>query len=348
MYINCYIFKYLTMKEKDNGITILAKENCDNRISPKETDDRSDISDKNSLKNEEISCTKNEDKNNKIEEQNDNRLKINEIENNKNEVKLKNCVDKIDLDKNLIVLNKKNLKEMNTINKEINKKNQLIHKKGEIINIYGNNKFYYTNQDITNTINKSYGFFSKNLESQDDNFGKIKYNIKFPNDVIEKFFERKKIKKKENKDNNNYYINSFGNNPLERLKEIQEKLNDPAPTTKNTKITLKQFKTNQKKLKEEDYKIQNYIKFFPVFNCPEHKIFKLNEFFYYNRIYDDKNNYYNKKPKNNNSKNKIKEEVEKEKDESEEDTIDRHIKKKFINKKRNKSKNKENKNYCEV
>ena len=108
-------------------------------------------------------------------------------------------------------------------------------------------------------------------------------------------------------------------------------MNDPAPTTKNTKITLKQFKTNQKKLKEEDYKIQNYIKFFPVFNCPEHKIFKLNEFFYYNRIYDDKNNYYNKKPKNNNSKNKIKEEVEKEKDESEEDTIDRHIKKKFIN-----------------
>ena len=176
-----------------------------------------------------------------------NRLKINEIENNKNEVKLKNCVDKIDLDKNLIVLNKKNLKEMNMINKEINKKNQLIHKKGEIINIYGNNKFYYTNQDITNTINKSYGFFSKNLESQDENFGKIKYNIKFPNDVIEKFFERKKIKKKENKDNNNYYINSFGNNPLERLKEIQEKLNDPAPTTKNTKITLKQFKTNQKK-----------------------------------------------------------------------------------------------------
>ena len=73
------------MKEKDNGITILAKENCDNRISPKETEDRSDISDKNSLKNEEILCAKNEDKNNKIEEQNDNRLKINEIENNKNE-----------------------------------------------------------------------------------------------------------------------------------------------------------------------------------------------------------------------------------------------------------------------
>ena len=72
------------MKEKDNGITILAKENCDNRISPKETEDRSDISDKNSLKNEEILCAKNEDKNNKIEEQNDNRLKINEIENNKN------------------------------------------------------------------------------------------------------------------------------------------------------------------------------------------------------------------------------------------------------------------------
>ena len=120
MYINCYIFKYLTMKEKDNGITILAKENCDNRISPKETEDRSDISDKNSLKNEEILCSKNEDKNNKIEEQNDNRLKIDEIENNKNEVKLKNCVDKIDLDKNLIVLNKKNLIKINNNKVDIN------------------------------------------------------------------------------------------------------------------------------------------------------------------------------------------------------------------------------------
>ena len=98
-------------------------------------------------------------------------------------------------------------------------------------------------------------------------------------------------------------------------------------------------------LKEEDSKIQNYIKFFPVFNSIDQKIFKSNQFFYYNRIYDDKNNYYNKI---NNNKNKMKEETAKEKDESEEDTINRHIKKKFVNKKRNRSKNKENKNNCEI
>ena len=235
---------------------------------------------------------------------------------------------------------------MNVINKEINKRNQTTQKKGEIINIFGNNKFYYTNKDIYNTINKSYDIYTKKIENTYENSGNIKYNMNFPNELIEKFFERKKSNKKENKDNNPF--NLFGYNPLERLKEIQEQINDSPPNSKNTKISVKQFKINQKKLKEEDCKIQNYIKLFPVFNSPEHKIFKYNQFYYYNRIYEDKNNYYNKKRKSSNNKNKIKEEIEKEKEESEEDTIKRHIKKKFINKKRNKSKTKENKNCSEI
>ena len=365
MFINCYIFKYLTMKVEDNGIFIHKKENSNIDTSPKETEDKSDLSDKNSQKSDGTNENKTVEGNKKSEEQIENKIKQKnengkekvknikiiklignnkDIKNDKNQNNLKNCINNIDLDKNLIVLNKSNLKEINVAKKELNKKNKTIQKKGEVINIFGNNKFYYTNKDINSTINKSYDIYTKKFECTNENFGNIKFNMKFPNEVIEKFFERKKNKKKENKDNANY-INSFGINPLERLKEIQEKINDEPPTIKNGKLTIKQFKTSQKKLKEEDSKIQNYIKFFPVFNSIDQKIFKSNQFFYYNRIYDDKNNYYNKI---NNNKNKMKEETAKEKDESEEDTINRHIKKKFVNKKRNRSKNKENKNNCEI
>ena len=360
------------MKEKDNGISELQLKISENNVPPKEIDSKLPTNDKSSEKIDGIANKKSEDQNQTIKDQNqknieqkkdvdlieeknqmyDNKIKKltdneknKEIKVEKNQLKFKNGINKIDKENNLIVLNKKNLKELNGISKEINKKNSLSQKKGETINIFGNKKFYYTNKDINNTINKSYDIYTKKIENLYENSGTIISNMKFPNEVIEKFFERKKSKKKENKDSN--YFNLFGNNPLERLKEIQEKLND-SPPTKNGKIGIKQFKTNQKKLKDEDYKIQNYLKLFPVFNCPELKIFKFNQFYYYNRIYEDKNNYYNKKRKNNNNKNKTKEEVEKEKDESEEDTINRINKKKFINKKRNKSKNKESKNYCEV
>ena len=361
------------MKEKDNGISDIQTENSNINVSAKELESKFDLIEKISEKTIEMSNKKDEEQRKKTEDQIKNSIEqredialingknkikngklliINENSNNKeikserNQLKSKNCINKIDLDKNIIVLNKKNLKELNASNKEINKKSQTAQKKGEIINIFGNNKFYYTNKDINNTISKSYDIYTKKIEYSYENSGNIKYNLNFPNEIIEKFFERKKNKKKENKDN--IPLNLFGDNPLERLKEIQEKLNDSPPTSKNSKISVKQFKINQKKLKEEDYKIQNYIKLFPVFNSPEHKIFKFNQFYYYNRIYDDKNNYYNKKSKNRDNKNKIKEEIEKEKEESEDDTIKRHIKKKFINKKRNKSKNKGNKNYSEA
>ena len=100
--------------------------------------------------------------------------------------------------------------------------------------------------------------------------------------------------------------------------------------------------------------LQKYIKSFHVFNCPESKIFKLNQYYTFNKITEDKNiniinNVLNKSIKKNNSYSmEIKEEEEKEekynknkmKDDSEEETINRYFKKKMINKKRSKSKNK--------
>ena len=322
------------MIKNDNGSDGFKKENSSTNLSSKVTAYNSEILEKNSIKELEKPI----------------------IEQINNDI---NGINKIDLEKNLIVINKTNLKEINTINKEITKKNNSSQKqkKGAIINIFSNNKFYYMHKDITNAINKSYGIYQKNIDNSfDDNCNKIINNMKFPNELIEKFFERKKNKKKENKENkdNDLLMNSFGINPLGRLKEIQEKMNDSPPNTKNNKISIKQFKTNQRKLKEEDYKIQNYIKLFPVFNCPENNIFKFNQYYYYNRINDDKNiNTFKNSSLNNinkNKKNKIKEKINKESEENDEDTIKRRLKNKnkFINKKRNKSKNKENKNNCDV
>lgn len=163
-----------------------------------------------------------------------------------------------------------------------------------------------------------------------------------------------KKKRNKNKEKNNYnYTISFGNNPLEKIKDIQNSLIEPPPPPKNIKITNKQFKINQKNLKEQNILLQKYIKSFPVLNCPESKIFKLNQYYYFNKINDDKNinnfnnffnNDFNKNIKNN-FNNKIKQESDdinknKDKEESEEETINRHIKKKFLSKKRIKNKNK--------
>ena len=205
------------MKVEDNGILMSKKENLNSDTSPKETEDKSDISDKNSqksegtlenqivspkIKNEEQGQNKMRQKNemnginNKEKVKNIKIIKLignnKEIKNDKNQINLKNCINKIDLDKNLIVLNKTNLKEINVTKKDLHKKNKTTSKKGEIINIFGNNKFYYTNKDINNTINKSYDIYTKKFENSNEIFGSIKFNMKFPNDVIEKFFERKK------------------------------------------------------------------------------------------------------------------------------------------------------------
>ena len=75
MFINCYIFKYLTMKEDDNGIFMSKKENLNSDTSPKETEDKSDISDKNSQKSEGTIENKIEEPKIKNEEQDKNKMR---------------------------------------------------------------------------------------------------------------------------------------------------------------------------------------------------------------------------------------------------------------------------------
>ncbi len=161
-----------------------------------------------------------------------------------------------------------------------------------------------------------------------------------------------KIKRNKNKEkNNSNIISSFGQNPLESLKNIQNDLIDTFPPPKGSKISLKQYKTNKKNLKDQNILLQKYIKSFPVFNCPESKIFKVNECYSFNKITEEKNiniinNVLNKCiKKNNNYIMGINEEEEKDnknkmKDDSEDETINRYLKKKMMNTKKIKSKNK--------
>ncbi len=255
---------------------------------------------------------------------------INNLMKNENNNLIKNGINNIDFEKNIIVINKQNLKELNNISKEIkNEKKNEINKKGEIINIFINENINY-NKEINNSIKFSYDHLLDSFSDSNDNFGHIKSNSQFPNEVIEKFFQKKRNKYKEKNINNYNYITSFGSNPLESIKDIQNNLIEPG------KISLKQYKINQRNLKEQNNLLQRYIKGFPVFNCPESKIFKLNKNYIFNKINNDKiifHNRHNKNIKNNtNINNNFKE-----KEESEEETINRHIKKKILNKKRKKS-----------
>ena len=263
---------------------------------------------------------------------------INNIFKNENkELKIKNGINNIDFDKNIIVINKQDLKDLNSITKEIKneKKNELINKKGEIINIFLNENINY-NKELSNSIKSNYEQLSENFAGSFDNFWQIKSNSDFPKEVIEKFYTKKRNKYKEK----NNYISSFGENPLESIKDVQNNILDPRKIKKNGKVSEKQLKINQKNLKEKNILLQKYLKSFIVFNSPEAKIFKLNKNYFINKINDDNNiNIFNsryiKNMKNNHNfginKNN------KDKEESEEETIDRHNKKKFINKKRNKS-----------
>ena len=212
--------------------------------------------------------------------------------------------------------------------KEINgKKNEFI-KKGEIINIIINENNNY-NKDLNSSIKTSYEYFSHNFKDSFDNSGLLRANSEFPNELIEKFFEKKR-----NKKNNNRYISSFGINPLESIKEIQNNITS-SDIQKNNKNSSKQNKTNMKNLKEQNILIQNYIKSLPVLNSPDSRIFKLNKNYFFNKIND--NNFKSVDNKNMKNNNNLNSENNNGKEESEEETIKRNIKKKFINKKRNKS-----------
>ena len=258
----------------------------------------------------------------------------NSINNDTNKFNNKNCINNIDFDKNIIIIIKHNLKELNNFNKDSKneKQNDLTTKKGEIINIYVNEKSNY-NKDINNSIKTNFEYITNNIfESSFEEFGQIKSNSLFPSELISQFLEKKRNKNKEKNDYNSF--SSFGDNPLQTLKDIQNNLIEQHPLQKNN-MSLKQFKINQKNLRDQNILLQNYIKTLPVLNCPETKIFKVNQYYSFNKINDDKNTNIFNKSCNKNIKSNYYYNNNKEKEESEEETIDRHIKKKFINKKRN-------------
>ena len=256
------------MKGKDYGTNnTSSKEKLNGSISPQEIEAQLELISKNNIdipyhseNTEKDSKNKTPDKinNNRIkqsiEKQNtrenkiiknglnikfDNNIKNNLKKNGFNQLNNKNCINKIDLDKNIIILNKQNLKELNIFNKEINseKKNE----KAEIINFYINDNF---DKDINNSVKSNYEYLLDDFSCLFDNYDQIKFNSKFPNEIIENFLEKKRNKNKE-KSNLNYTL-SFGTNPLEKIKDIQNSLTEPPPPLKNIKITNKQYKINQK------------------------------------------------------------------------------------------------------
>lgn len=349
------------MKVNDYGTTSTStNEKQNSSISPQEIEAQLELINKKIINNPYVSQNGEENskdlKNNKIRDKIKPNKEKNHIEENKNlksnfnskinfnnninlikyennDINYRNGIKNIDFDKNIIVINKQNLKEYNNINKESKneKRNDNSFKKGETVNIFIKEIFNY-NKDVSNLIQESYEYLSENFYDYTDNSWQIKNS--FPDEVIEKFFEKKKSKIKEKNILN--YI-SFGNNPLETLKDTQGNLLNLSPNPKNGKTSVKQFKINQKNLKEQNNLLQKYIKSFPVFNCPETKFFKLNKCYIFNKINDDKdiniiNNSLNKNIKIISNLNNSKDI-----NESEEETIDRHLKNKFINKKRNKS-----------
>ena len=352
------------MKVKDYGSdNVSLKEKLNGSISPQEIEAQLELINKNIINNTYISGNRDEyskklkevnqfkcklkqynekndiDENKKIKYSMNSKNKINNnnnsINNVSNKFNNKNCINNIDFDKNIITINKYNLKELNNINKDNKneKKNELTTKKGEIINIFLNEKSNY-NKNINSSIKTNFKYITNNiLDSSFEEFGQIKSNSLFPSELISKFLEKKRNKNKEKNDYNSF--SSFGDNPLQTLKDIQNNLNEQYSLQKNN-MSIKQYKINQKNLREQNILLQNYIKTLPVLNCPETKIFKVNQYYSFNKINDDKKaNFFNKgcnkSIKSNYYYNN------KEKEESEEETIDRHIKKKFINKKRNSS-----------
>jgi hypothetical protein len=163
----------------------------------------------------------------------------NSIKNDFNKSNNKNCINNIDFDKNIITINKQNLKELNNINKEIKieKKNELTSKKGEIINIYVNEKFNY-NKDISNLIKTSFEYIAgNNFYSSFEDYEQIKSNSLFPNEIIKKFLEKKS--KRMNDEDLKKYSNKIPVNILDLMKKYG---NIMANIKKGDIENLKRFK----------------------------------------------------------------------------------------------------------
>ena len=72
---------------------------------------------------------------------------------------------------------------------------------------------------MNNSVKSNYEYLLDDFSCLFDNFDQIQYNAKFPNEIIENFFIKKRNKIKEK--SNYIYTISFVINPLEKIKDIK-------------------------------------------------------------------------------------------------------------------------------
>ena len=134
-------------------------------------------------------------------------------------------------------------------------------------------------ENITKKIKISYSNFTEKFDDVYDISWQIGSNCRFPDKLIKNFLGKKTKEK--------LYSFSFGENPLECLKDIQNNMTDPPPA--KNKIYTKNIKFNHKQNKDQNIFLQKYIKSLPVFYPPDESFFKNQNFFNINKIDKDKN-----------------------------------------------------------
>lgn len=148
--------------------------------------------------------------------------------------------------------------------------------KAEMINILIKEKSNNFENEQKKVLNSYSSFFSE-FNDECNYLWEIGSNCKFPEKIIKNFLG-KKTKEKD--------INlSFGDNPLEYLKDIQNNMTDPPPA--KNKSFSKNGKFNQKQNKDQNFMLQKCIKNLPVFYPPDDTIFQKDNYFIFNRIYND-------------------------------------------------------------
>lgn len=225
---------------------------------------------------------------------------------NENDINQKeNGINDIDKNHNTIIINKQKLKEINNVKKENKSEKKYQCRKGEIINLLINEKINNSNYDTNNLIKSSYGHLENNTNFLEnfEIFGKISYNSEFPEKLTEKFLERKRFREGD--------LNSFGENPLTKLKNVQNLMLEHQ--TKNNKSLPKNNKDSKKNLKEQNIHLQKYIKSIPVIDCFDTELFQFNHYYTFNKINDEKNvNHNNGINNKENKSNKTKSEASEE------------------------------------
>lgn len=194
-------------------------------------------------------------------------------------------------------------KNKNFKNNKSNREKSILEQDVETVNLLVKEKA--TNiENLSNKIKDSYGYLSERFTDSVDISWQIASNLKFPEKIIKKFLGRK-IKAKEERESESEKFLSFGENPMESLKDVQSNLFDSPPSSLN-KSGLKNYNNNQKQKKEQNILLQKFIKSLPVINPPDPKIFYYLPKFSLNIINDD-----NLLIKNNkNNKNNVEEQKE--------------------------------------